>query len=168
MSEERMERIIESLGKRNIEAEFDPLGTEMILNVGPQHPATHGVLRLVLKLDGEYIVDAVPELGYLHRGKEKIAENMTFLEFLPHTDRMDYLAPPANNIAYMLAVEKLFGIEAPRRAPYIRVILSELSRISSHLVWLWNFCDGCWGFNRFYVVFQGKGEILSIFDLVTA
>ncbi|CUS93151.1 hypothetical protein JGI13_02188, partial [Candidatus Kryptonium thompsonii] len=88
--EERMDKIVESLSRRNIEAEVrrDPLGTEMILNVGPQHPATHGVLRLVLKLDGEYIVDAVPELGYLHRGKEKIAENMTFLEFLPHTDRM--------------------------------------------------------------------------------
>lgn len=139
--EEKIEKVIESLGRRNIETELggDPLGTEMILNVGPQHPATHGVLRLVLKLDGEYIVDAVPELGYLHRGKEKIAENMTFLEFLPHTDRMDYLAPLSNNTAYMLAVEKLFGIEAPKRAQYIRVIVSELSRIASHLVWLGTF-----------------------------
>jgi NADH-quinone oxidoreductase subunit D len=167
MSEERMERIIESLGKRNIEAEFDPLGTEMILNVGPQHPATHGVLRLVLKLDGEYIVEAVPELGYLHRGKEKIAENMTFLEFLPHTDRMDYLAPPANNIAYMLAVEKLFGIEAPRRAQYIRVILSELSRISSHLVWLGTFAMDVGALTVFMWCFREREKILSIFDLVT-
>ncbi|CUT03949.1 hypothetical protein JGI5_01738, partial [Candidatus Kryptonium thompsonii] len=97
--EERMDKIVESLSRRNIEAEVrrDPLGTEMILNVGPQHPATHGVLRLVLKLDGEYRVDAVPELGYLHRGMQKFAENMPFHDFLPRPVRMDYLAPLSNN-----------------------------------------------------------------------
>ncbi len=167
--EEKIDKIVESLGRRQIEAELreDPLGTEMILNVGPQHPATHGVLRLVLKLDGEYIVDAVPELGYLHRGKEKIAENMTFLEFLPHTDRMDYLAPLSNNTAYMLAVEKLFGIEAPKRAQYIRVILSELSRISSHLVWLGTFAMDVGALTVFMWCFREREKILSIFDIVT-
>ena len=160
------DKIKESLERRSIDVivNEDPLGTEMILNMGPQHPATHGVLRLLLKLDGEYIVDVVPELGYLHRGKEKIAENMTFLEFLPHTDRLDYLAPPANNIAYMLAVEKLFGIEAPPRAQFIRVIASELSRISSHLVWLGTMAMDVGAMTVFMWAFREREKILSIFD----
>jgi NADH-quinone oxidoreductase subunit D len=112
----------------------DALENEMILNMGPQHPATHGVLRLLLRLDGETIVSCVPELGYLHRGYEKMAENMTYLEFIPHTDRLDYLAPLSNNVAWALAVEKLIGIEAPPRAQYIRMLICELSRIASHLV----------------------------------
>ena len=97
----------------------DALENEMILNMGPQHPATHGVLRVLLRLDGETIVAAVPDLGYLHRGYEKMAENMSFYEFIPHTDRLDYISPPANNTAFCLAVEKLYGIEAPVRAQYI-------------------------------------------------
>ena len=112
----------------------DVLDNEMILNMGPQHPATHGVLRLVLRLDGETVVACVPELGYLHRGYEKMAENMGYLDFVPHTDRLDYLSPPANNVGYILAVEKLLGIEAPKRAQYIRMMMCELSRIASHLV----------------------------------
>src|SRR3970282_886917 len=106
----------------------------MILNMGPQHPATHGVLRLVLRLDGETVIACGPGLGYLHRGYEKMAENMSYYEFIPHTDRLAYLAPMCNNVAWVLAVETLAGIEAPPRAQYIRMLVSELTRIASHLV----------------------------------
>ncbi len=100
--------------------------------MGPSHPATHGVLRIVLELDGEIITKAAPDMGYLHRGDEKIAENMTYTQFIPYTDRLDYLAPLANNVAYALAVEKLLGIDKdlPPRCQYIRVICCELARIS--------------------------------------
>jgi len=111
-------------------------GDRMVLNMGPSHPATHGVLRLVLELDGEMITRATPHVGYLHRGDEKIAENMTYTQFIPYTDRLDYLAPLANNVAYALAVEKLLGIDRqlPERCQYLRVICCELARISSHLL----------------------------------
>ena len=111
-------------------------GEKMVLNVGPSHPATHGVLRIVLELDGEIITKARPEIGYLHRGDEKIAENFTYTQFIPYTDRLDYLAPLANNVAYALAVEKLLGIDRqlPPRCQFIRVICCELARISSHLL----------------------------------
>ena len=108
----------------------------MVLNMGPQHPATHGVLRLLIRLDGETVIGCVPEVGYLHRGYEKLAESCTYHEFIPHTDRLDYLSPMNNNTAYAMAVEKLLGIEAPPRAQYIRVMISELARISSHLMFL--------------------------------
>jgi NADH-quinone oxidoreductase subunit D len=110
------------------------IGEKMVLNVGPSHPATHGVLRLVLELDGEIITKAIPDIGFLHRGDEKIAENMQYNQFVPYTDRLDYLAPLANNVAYTLAVEKLMGWEVPPRGKAIRVICCELSRISSHLM----------------------------------
>lgn len=116
------------------EANEDLLGEKLILNMGPSHPATHGVLRLVLELDGEEIVKAAPEIGYLHRGDEKIAENMHYNQFVPYTDRLDYLAPLANNVAYALAVEKLMGWELPPRGQAIRVLCCELARISSHLL----------------------------------
>jgi NADH-quinone oxidoreductase subunit D len=106
------------------------------VNMGPSHPATHGVLRLVLKLDGETVVQAVPHIGYLHRGMEKIAENRTYLQFIPYTDRMDYLGPLAANVGFCLAVEELLGIEVPPRCQAIRVLCCELARIGSHLVWL--------------------------------
>jgi NADH-quinone oxidoreductase subunit D len=111
-------------------------GGTMVLNMGPSHPSTHGVLRILLELDGEIIVRAMPDVGYLHRGDEKIAENMTYTQFIPYTDRLDYLAPLANNVAYALAVEKLMGIDRqlPPRCQYIRVICCELARISSHLL----------------------------------
>jgi NADH-quinone oxidoreductase subunit D len=111
-------------------------GEKMVLNVGPSHPATHGVLRIVLELDGEIITGARPEVGYLHRGDEKIAENFTYTQFIPYTDRLDYLAPLANNVAYALAVEKLLGIDRQLtpRCQFIRVICCELARISSHLL----------------------------------
>ena len=110
----------------------DLLGEKLILNMGPSHPATHGVLRLVLELDGEIIDKATPHIGYLHRGDEKIAEAMHYNQFIPYTDRLDYLAPLANNVAYALAVEKLMGWELPPRGKAIRVISCELARISSH------------------------------------
>ena len=108
-------------------------GEKMVLNMGPSHPATHGVLRIVLELDGEIITKAVPDVGYLHRGDEKIAENMTYTQFIPYTDRLDYLAPLANNVAYALAVEKLLGIhdQLPPRCQYIRVICC---RTGAHFV----------------------------------
>jgi NADH-quinone oxidoreductase subunit D len=110
------------------------LGEKLTLNMGPSHPSTHGVLRIVLELDGEVITKATPDIGYLHRGDEKIAENMQYNQFIPYTDRLDYLAPIANNVAYALAVEKLMGWEIPPRGKAIRVICCELARISSHLL----------------------------------
>src|ERR1700745_4206673 len=109
-----------------------------VLNMGPSPPATHGVLRIVLELDGEIITKAMPDVGYLHRGDEKIAENMTYTQFIPYTDRLDYLAPLANNVAYVLAVEKLLGVDGqlPPRCQFIRVICAELARISAHLLGL--------------------------------
>jgi len=112
----------------------DMLGEKMVLNMGPSHPATHGVLRLVLELDGEVITKADPEVGYLHRGDEKIAEAMHYNQFVPFTDRLDYVSPLANNIAYSCAVEKLMGWELPPRGQAIRVLCCELSRLSSHLL----------------------------------
>jgi NADH-quinone oxidoreductase subunit D len=106
------------------------------LNMGPSHPATHGVLRIVLELDGETVVRAVPHIGYLHRGMEKIAENRTYLQFIPYTDRMDYLSPLAANVGFALAVEALLGIRVPPRCEAIRVLCCELARIGSHLVWM--------------------------------
>src|SRR5262249_58013806 len=108
----------------------------MVLNMGPQHPSTHGVLRVVLELDGETILNAKPILGYLHTGMEKQAEYKTYTQSIPQTDRMDYLAPMSNNLAFCLACEKLLEIGAPERARVIRVLLAELTRISAHLVWL--------------------------------
>ena len=109
---------------------------EMEINFGPQHPATHGVLRLKLKVDGERIVDCYPVIGYLHRGTEKLFELHPFFQNVPHTDRLDYVAAATNNLAYVGAVEKLLGLVVPPRASYIRTLLSELQRISSHLLWL--------------------------------
>ncbi len=115
---------------------FDRDDNTMVVNFGPQHPSAHGQLRLVLELQGEEVVKAHPDVGYLHRGMEKMGENMIYNEFLPTTDRMDYIASTANNYGYALAIEKLIGIEAPRRAEVIRTMLVELNRIISHLFWL--------------------------------
>ncbi|MBM4159886.1 MAG: NADH dehydrogenase (quinone) subunit D [Ignavibacteria bacterium] len=133
----RKSKILQALEDQNTSVTLDdPLENDMILNMGPQHPATHGVLRLLIRLDGETVIGCVPEVGYLHRGYEKLAESCTYHEFIPHTDRLDYLSPMNNNTAYAMAVEKLLGIEAPPRAQHIRVIISELARISSHLMFL--------------------------------
>src|SRR5262245_10715349 len=111
-------------------------GETMVVNMGPSHPSTHGVLRLVLTLDGEVVKAVQPHLGYLHRGMEKIAEGMTYNQFVPYTDRLDYLAPLSNNVAYILAVEKLLGITVPPRAQVIRVLCCEIARIWAQLLWL--------------------------------
>src|SRR6185503_20603620 len=123
-------------GKPGAEDLAELHGEKMVLNMGPSHPWTHGVLRIMLELDGEIITKAMPDIGYLHRGDEKIAENMTYTQFIPYTDRLDYLAPLANNVAYALAVEKLMGIDRQLtpRCQYIRVICCELARISAHLL----------------------------------
>ncbi len=115
---------------------FEREDNHMIVNFGPQHPSSHGQLRLILELDGELVTKAIPDVGYLHRGMEKMAENMIYNEFLPTTDRMDYIAATSNNYGFALAVEKLIGLEVPRRAKVIRMMLLELNRIISHLFWL--------------------------------
>ncbi len=144
--------------------EQDPLGTQMVLNIGPQHPATHGVLRLVTQLDGERIAKCVVDVGYLHRGIEKLAEYKTFQEFMPYTDRMDYLAPYSTNTAFCLAVEKVAGIEAPPRAQYIRTIACELARISAHLLWIGTMVMDAGAISMFMYAFRERENIYSIFD----
>ena len=144
----------------------DALENEMILNMGPQHPATHGVLRLLLRLDGETVMGCVPELGYLHRGYEKLAENMSYYEFIPHTDRLDYLAPMANNVAWALAVEKLAGIEAPPRAQYIRMIITELARIASHLVAIGSLAMDIGALTVFLWTLREREKILDVWDIL--
>lgn len=162
------QKILHALETQDTTVTFDdPLESEMVLNMGPQHPATHGVLRLLIKLDGETIVSAVPDLGYLHRGYEKIAENCTYHEFIPHTDRLDYLSPLANNVAYVLAVEKLAGIEAPPRAQYIRVICCELARLASHLVWLGTMAMDVGAVTVLLWGFREREKIQDIWDLLT-
>lgn len=144
----------------------DALENEMILNMGPQHPATHGVLRLVLRLDGETIIGCVPELGYLHRGYEKMAENMSYYEYIPHTDRLDYISPMANNVAWVLAVEKLAGIEAPKRAQYIRMMIAELARIASHLVAIGSFAMDVGALTVFLWTLREREKILDVWDIL--
>src|SRR5688572_7368787 len=112
---------------------------EMLLNVGPQHPSTHGVLRLVVTIAGEVIQEATPVIGYLHRGTEKLAEDLNYTQIIPYTDRLDYLSAMTNNYALVHAVEKLMELEIPERAEYLRVIVMELNRIASHLVWMGTF-----------------------------
>jgi NADH-quinone oxidoreductase subunit D len=160
-------KIIEALlgADSNITIE-DALENEMILNMGPQHPATHGVLRLLLRLDGETIIACVPELGYLQRGYEKMAENMTYYEFIPHTDRLDYLAPLSNNVAWVLAVEKLAGIVVPPRAQYIRMLICELSRIASHLVAIGALAMDVGALTVFLWTLREREKILDIWDIL--
>jgi len=139
-------------------------GDRMVLNMGPSHPATHGVLRIVLELDGEEITKADPDVGYLHRGDEKIAENMTYTQFIPYTDRLDYLAPLANNVAYALAVEKALGIhdKLTPRCQYIRVMCCELARISSHLLGLGAFAMDVGAVTVFLLVFTEREKIYNL------
>jgi NADH-quinone oxidoreductase subunit D len=142
---------------------------KMVLNMGPSHPATHGVLRIVLELDGEIITKAIPDVGYLHRGDEKIAENMTYTQFIPYTDRLDYLAPLANNVAYALAVEKLMGIDQqlPPRCQYIRVICCELARISAHLLGLGAFAMDVGALTVFLHTFTEREKIYNLIEALT-
>src|SRR5437016_6221684 len=147
----------------------DIQGEKMVLNMGPSHPSTHGVLRIVLELDGEIITKAVPDVGYLHRGDEKIAENMTYTQFIPYTDRLDYLAPLANNVAYALAVEKLLGIDRqlPLRCQYIRVVCCELARISAHLLGLGAFAMDVGALTVFLHTFTEREKIYNLIEALT-
>ena len=136
----------------------------MVLNMGPQHPSTHGVLRIALELDGETVVKADPDIGYLHTGIEKSCEHKTYSQAITLTDRMDYLNPLGNNLVYCLAVEKLLGLEIPKRAQYIRVMMVELQRISSHLVWLGTHAIDMGAMSVFLYCFREREEILKIFE----
>src|SRR5438132_2888943 len=145
----------------------DDIGEKMILNMGPSHPATHGVLRLVLELDGEIITKAIPDIGYLHRGDEKIAENMQYNQFVPYTDRLDYLAPLSNNVAYALAVEKLMDWEIPPRGKAIRVICCEIARISSHLLGVGAMALDLGAMTVFLYTFEEREKIYDLSELLT-
>jgi NADH-quinone oxidoreductase subunit D len=138
--------------------------SELIINMGPQHPATHGVLRVILKLDGEKVLGLECVIGYLHRGVEKIAENRTYAMFNPYVDRMDYVAAVSNGLGYCEAVEKLLNVEAPPRAKYIRVILTELNRIASHQLWLGTHALDIGAMTPLFYTFRDREEILKIFE----
>lgn len=142
------------------------LTQEFTLNMGPQHPSTHGVYRAELKLDGEHIVEVDNKIGYLHRGIEKIAESRTYSQFIPYTSRLDYLASTLNNIGYVQAVEKLMGVEVPERAEYIRIILGELQRIASHLVMVASVALDFNGFTPWMYAFTDREKILDLFEMV--
>jgi NADH-quinone oxidoreductase subunit D len=138
-----------------------------VLNLGPQHPATHGVLRVKLTMDGEYILRAEPVPGYIHRMHEKMGENRTWAQFLPNTSRIDYLSAMTYTHAYVLVVERAAGIEVPPRAEYLRVITSELNRISSHLVWFGAFLLDLGGFTPLLYAFDDREKILDLLESVT-
>jgi len=160
----------QGVGADGAEADLANVGGDpMVLNMGPSHPSTHGVLRIVLELDGEIITKASPDVGYLHRGDEKIAENMTFTQFIPYTDRLDYLAPLANNVAYALAVEKLLGIDKqlPPRCQYIRVICCELARISAHLLGLGSYAMDVGAMTVFLHTYTEREKIYNLCESLT-
>src|ERR1700693_117408 len=154
---------------RSLEAISDSelLGEKLTLNMGPSHPATHGVLRIVLELDGEIITSADPDVGYLHRGDEKIAENMQYNQFVPYTDRLDYLSPIANNVAYALAVEKLMGWELPPRGKAIRVLCCEIARISAHLLRIGAFAMDVGATTVFLYTFTEREKLYNLIELLT-
>jgi NADH-quinone oxidoreductase subunit D len=139
----------------------------MVLNMGPQHPSTHGVLRLLLEIDGETIVRVMPDIGYLHTGIEKTTEAKFYQQVVPLTDRIDYLCPMTNNLAYCLAVEKLLGLEIPPRAQWMRVLLNELTRLNSHLVWLGTHALDIGAMTVFLYCFREREDLLRIFEMVS-
>jgi len=145
----------------------DLVGEKLTLNMGPSHPATHGVLRLILELDGEVISKADPDVGYLHRGDEKIAENMQYNQFVPYTDRLDYLAPLANNVAYACAVEKLMGWELPPRGQAVRVICCELARISAHLLGVGCYAMDVGAMTVFLYTFTQRETVYNICEQIS-
>lgn len=138
---------------------------EITVSMGPQHPATHGVLRLVLELDGETIIKCTPYVGYLHRGTEKLAEHKTYLSALPLTDRLDYISSMCNNVGYCVAVEKLFEIEVPERAKYIRTIMAEMTRISSHIIWVATHALDIGAMTLFLYSFREREWLLDLFEM---
>jgi NADH-quinone oxidoreductase subunit D len=145
----------------------DNISELITINMGPQHPSTHGVLRLVVDLDGETIVNVSPDVGFLHRGTEKLAENRTYHQFIPLTDRLDYVASLSNNFAYCMAVEKFFNVKVPERAEYLRVIFAELSRCSSHLLWLATHALDIGAMTVFLYCFRERELILDMFEIAT-
>src|SRR5512138_3137966 len=139
----------------------------LVLNMGPQHPSTHGVLRLILEIDGETIVRIMPDIGYLHTGIEKTTEAKFYQQVVPLTDRIDYLCPMTNNLTYCMAVEKLLGLEIPKRAQYIRVMMNEITRINSHLVWLGTHAMDIGAMTVFLYCFREREDLLRIFEMVS-
>ncbi|MCL6632604.1 MAG: NADH-quinone oxidoreductase subunit D [Alicyclobacillus herbarius] len=140
---------------------------EMLLNVGPQHPSTHGVFRLVVKISGETILDADPVIGYLHRGTEKLAEDLQYMQIIPYTDRLDYLAAMLNNYAFCHTVEEALGLEIPERAEYLRVILMEMQRIASHLLFIGTYLLDLGAMSPFLYVFQERERIVQLFNEIS-
>jgi len=147
-----------------LDEDVDVESEEMLVNMGPQHPSTHGVLRIVLRTDGEMVLEAVPHLGYLHRCKEKIAENLAYYQYIGYTDRLDYLAAMNNNHAWSMAVERLANVEVPRRAEFIRVIAVEMNRIASHLVSFGTYGLDLGAFTPFLYAFREREYILDLFE----
>lgn len=137
---------------------------ELLLNVGPQHPSTHGVFRIIVKLDGEVITEAAPVMGYLHRGTEKIAENLNFTQIIPYTDRMDYVSAMTNNYVLVHAVETMMGLEIPERAEYLRLIVMELQRVASHLVWWGTYLLDIGAMSPFLYAFRDREMIIDLFN----
>jgi len=137
----------------------------MVLNVGPQHPSTHGVLRVVVELEGERIRRCIPDIGYLHRGIEKLMEHKTYHQCLPLTDRLDYLAGPSNNLGFVLAVETLLGVSAPPRAQAVRVIMAELARIASHLFWLGTHAHDLGAMTPLFYAFRERERVMDLFEM---
>lgn len=148
-----------------LETPADARPKRMILNMGPQHPSTHGVLRIVIELDGEFIVKAVPDIGFLHTGIEKQAETLSYQQVVPLTDRVDYLANLSNNLCYCLAVEKLLQLEIPARALWMRVMLTELTRLNSHLVWLGTHALDIGAMTMFLYCMREREDLLRIFEM---
>ena len=165
----RAAQAVQAGGSNSSDELLDLHGDKLVLNMGPSHPSTHGVLRIVIELDGETITKAIPDVGYLHRGDEKIAENMTYNQFVPYTDRLDYLAPLANNVAYALAVEKLMGIDTqlPPRCQYLRVVCCELARISAHLLGLGAFAMDVGALTVFLHTFTEREKIYNLCESLT-
>lgn len=146
------------------DSQLDVESEEMLVNMGPQHPSTHGVLRIVLRTDGEMVLEATPHVGYLHRCKEKIAENLPYIQYIGYTDRLDYLSAMNNNMAWSMTVEKLAGVEVPRRAEYIRVLAAELGRIASHLVSFGTYGLDMGAFAPFLYAFREREYVLDLFE----
>ncbi len=139
----------------------------LLINMGPSHPAMHGTIRIMLELDGERVLNAELEVGYLHRGFEKICEHKTYFNLLPYTDRLNYVSPLINNLGYVMTLEKLLGIDAPERAQYIRVIMSELSRVSDHLTALAAMTMECGAFTVFLYTIQAREEVWKVIEQTT-